>query len=166
MKNKFFVRKFPCFILLLFVLFFISNNSSIAQLNDTIRLIEIGLTTDRSNTESADGAFSAEILAKSGVTAAIYNCQISVEEVVKLWAKKNHVKLLEKKSDSRSLHLLYSSKKPSGYFILDYKVTSELSKVKISFWFRTLSNVKLSGDQMGLEPLGEKLLQAIQCAPN
>ena len=131
----------------------------------TTKLIELGLTTDRSKIISDDGAFSAEILAKSGVSTVIYNCQENVEKVVKQWAKKHHVRLVEKRSGLEDLHLAYASNEPPGYFILNYEISTELDEVKITFWFRTLSNVRLSGDQMGLEPLGEQLLQAIQCVP-
>ena len=144
----------------------ILSNGAIAQSREKkTKLIEIGLTTDRSKTISDDGAFSAEILSKSGLATIIYNCQENVEKVVKQWAKKQHVRLVEKRSELEKLHLAYASNEPPGYFVLDYKVSSEPDEVKITFWFRTLSNVRLSGDQMGLEPLGEQLLQAIQCVP-
>ena len=63
-------------------------------------LIELGLTTNRSETKSADGAFNAIILAKSGLVAALYNCQINVEQTVEQWAKKHYLTLMERKVSS------------------------------------------------------------------
>lgn len=131
-------------------------------------LIELGLTTSREKGKTAEGAFSASVLAKSGLVPALYNCQKNVEATVGAWADKNGLKLIEKKSGLAELRLAYSSKSPPGNFLLDYSVSPNaqaVTEASITLSFRSLSNVRLSGDDVGLEPLGQRLLQAIQCVP-
>jgi len=128
-------------------------------------LIEIGLTIDRQKQASEDGAFTAEVMAHSGLVSALYNCQEKVVKIMNDWRKKYKIRLEEKLSTPGNLHLAFESSSPAGYFILDYTVSSSLDKAKIAFSFRSLANVRLSGDQVGLEPLGQDLLEAIQCVP-
>jgi len=132
----------------------------------TMRLIDVGITTDRLKNESADGGFSAEVMARSGAVAALYNCLGDVERVAQQWATKNHVSLVERKNPNvGELQLAFASDKPSGFFVLDYRISPKLERARVTFTFRTLTNTEVSGDLVGLRGLGQQLFSAIQCVP-
>ncbi len=131
-------------------------------------LIELGLTTKQSKTASGSGGFKATVLAKSGLVSALYDCRSVVEKTAREWAQKQAVRLAERKEEPQRLQLTYSSNVPSGLFVLDYRVSPSrmaVEDIRLSFLFRTLANVELPGDEVGLSALGFELFKAAQCVP-
>lgn len=131
-------------------------------------LIELGLTTRQSKTASGSGGFKATVFAKSGLVSALYDCRSAVEKTAREWAEKQAVRLAERKEEPQRLNLTYSSNIPPGFFVLDYRVSPSrmaVEDIRLSFLFRTLANVELPGDEVGLNALGFDLFKAAQCVP-
>jgi hypothetical protein len=131
-------------------------------------LIELGLTTKQSKTASGSGGFKATVLAKSGLVSALYDCRSAVEKTAREWAQTQAVRLAERKEEPQRLNLTYSSIVPPGFFVLDYRLSPSrmaVEDIRLSFLFRTLANVELPGDEVGLKALGFELFKAAQCVP-
>lgn len=156
-----FIVSFPCLPQLVLA----QNNGLLDPAAKSTRLIQVGLTTDRSVTHSADGAFTADVMAKSGLVTFLYPCHKNIARTISRWTEKYEMRLIENRSNKETLRLAYASENPSGYFVLDYRISEDLSDAYLDFSFRSLSNMKVPADEMGLEPLGQKLLEALQCVP-
>lgn len=133
--------------------------------NENTLLIELMLTSERSLTASDDGGFSAAVVSDGGLAVVVYDCTELVEQTMESWAAQLGMRMVKRSRDPRGLHLAYSSNDPPGNFILDYGLVGEPSEAHIGFWFRSLTNVRFSGEDAGLQPLARRLLKAIQCVP-
>jgi len=125
-------------------------------------LISISLSTEPSQVTGA-GGFKGSVMAHERDVGVIHDCAHAVEAVVETWERDQPVTLVARERSRDGLELMYSAKDPPGYFFLRYRQGGDTATV--AFWFRDLANRKLSGDEVGLRPLGRRLLEAVQCVP-
>jgi hypothetical protein len=112
-------------------------------------LFHIKLSTDPSETKGP-GGFEGVVYWHERAVSTLYPCRDEVERVAMAWAEQEKVTVTKRRpgNDGRQLQLEFTSEAPAGSFFLTY---------------RTLTNIRLSGDHAGLRPLGLRLQQALQC---